>query len=498
MLGFTITMVMALLLAGCSGNGTKQEGTNKKNEVQKEEEAVITFWTWGDYIKEEDSPGLKVIREFNEKYKGKIRVEPKFITGSEYSTAMQAAISSNDMPDIFEKHGALPIRTAVDHKMLLPLDDILSKEYLDKYFEGAFLEGVTKVDGKIYTLPRMGAEMNHMLYYNKDVLKEAGLDPEKPPTTWAELREMAKVVTDQGKGDVFGIVFGLGSGDYATRIVQGFSEGISPLAGSKFDFLTGKYNFDKQAWTDSVQYLVDLKEDGSILPSSYNLQHSEAGVLFGSNKAAFIFDARWRMWQIKRDTPDANFGVTHVPTPDGSKPMYGYSVGEGGWVVSAKTKYPEAVGIFLEEGIGSPLFHQRSLQTAVGLTPFPEINQDQSNYAYPQVEDWIALHDERLVLTPDPVVRNPEVSKVYDEIGNIGQSKIKPGLDEILISLMMGAEKDIIGKLTDYTEKMNNGLQKGIDKLKKDGVDVDIDNFIFPNWQPGEGYQPDMYGKLQN
>ena len=37
------------------------------------------------------------------------------------------------------------------------------------------------VDGEIWTMPY--AISNQVLYYNKDMFREVGLDPEKPPTT---------------------------------------------------------------------------------------------------------------------------------------------------------------------------------------------------------------------------------------------------------------------------------------------------------------------------
>lgn len=39
-----------------------------------------------------------------------------------------------------------------------------------------------------------------ILYYNKDAYKEAGLDPETPPTTWKELEEYAQKLTKEENG----------------------------------------------------------------------------------------------------------------------------------------------------------------------------------------------------------------------------------------------------------------------------------------------------------
>ncbi|MEO6989586.1 MAG: extracellular solute-binding protein, partial [Aquihabitans sp.] len=55
------------------------------------------------------------------------------------------------------------------------------------------------VDGVLY--PAYMNVSTPVLYYNKVHFKKAGLDPEKPPTTFAELREMAQALKDAGVSD---------------------------------------------------------------------------------------------------------------------------------------------------------------------------------------------------------------------------------------------------------------------------------------------------------
>ena len=53
------------------------------------------------------------------------------------------------------------------------------------------------VDGELYGVPYQNSTA--LLYYNKDHFKEVGLDPEKPPQTWAELVEDARKLTKDGR-----------------------------------------------------------------------------------------------------------------------------------------------------------------------------------------------------------------------------------------------------------------------------------------------------------
>jgi multiple sugar transport system substrate-binding protein len=57
---------------------------------------------------------------------------------------------------------------------------------------------------RIYALP-FNAE-GSVLVYNKDLFRQAGLDPEKPPTNWAEIAEYSKKIAALGN-DTYGFYF---------------------------------------------------------------------------------------------------------------------------------------------------------------------------------------------------------------------------------------------------------------------------------------------------
>jgi len=53
-------------------------------------------------------------------------------------------------------------------------------------------------NGKVYGIPTKNYSMG--LVYNKTLFQQAGLDPKKPPTTWAEVRDAAKKISALGNG----------------------------------------------------------------------------------------------------------------------------------------------------------------------------------------------------------------------------------------------------------------------------------------------------------
>jgi multiple sugar transport system substrate-binding protein len=143
------------------------------------------------------------------------------------------------------------------------------------------------------------------------------------------------------------------------------------------------------------------------------------------------------------------------------------------------------------------MFYERYLKSGVALTPFDSINNNKSLYPYPEFNTFMQLHKDLLLVRPDFAVKNPQTAKVIVELGSLDQKKIKPGFNDILQSVLSGAEKDAAGLLKSYNNKMNKGLEDAVNKVKASGTNVSINDFAFPNWNPKKDYTADDYKALK-
>jgi sn-glycerol 3-phosphate transport system substrate-binding protein len=101
-------------------------------------------------------------------------------------------------------------RLMVDLGVATPVQDFIDKEKYDVSDLEPNVLAYYTVDGKQWSMPFNTS--NPMVYYNKDMFKAAGLDPNKPPRTWAEVEEYAKKLTKKdasGKVDVYGAAFAI-------------------------------------------------------------------------------------------------------------------------------------------------------------------------------------------------------------------------------------------------------------------------------------------------
>jgi multiple sugar transport system substrate-binding protein len=168
-----------------------------------------------------------------------------------------AKLAARTLPTVFE----VPFtdaRTLGDRGQLADLTAEVKKlPYYAKYNPAVLAEGTT-AKGKIVALPK-GAYAQ-ALHYNRKLFQQAGLDPNRPPTTWAQLQAYAKQIADRtgkagyaemAKGDNTGgwilttVVYSLGG-----RMETGSGTNARATLNSK-QSVTALTMLKKMRWTDN-------------------------------------------------------------------------------------------------------------------------------------------------------------------------------------------------------------------------------------------------------
>ena len=85
--------------------------------------------------------------------------------------------------------------TLIDEDAILPIDNFVKtpedRAWLNGFYKAFMMNSQT--GGKTWGVPFQRSTV--VMFYNKEMFKEAGLDPNKPPTTWAELKDAATKLT---------------------------------------------------------------------------------------------------------------------------------------------------------------------------------------------------------------------------------------------------------------------------------------------------------------
>ncbi len=311
------------LTAGCSGGGQTAtsapaaDGTTKAGdgEAKATEEAAsgekITLKIANYAILEAgyDTFWAEVKEGFEAKYPNVTIEWVSAPYGEILNQVINMAGGGDKVDAIFSEMIWIP--SLVDAGLAAPMDEVLSPEFLADYYPN-ILEAHS-VDGKVYGAPLYVSPF--VLFYNKDLFEQAGLDPENPPKTYDELLEIAPklaalTTADGNKVYPFGqptaSVIVIGSS------LQSFAQ---TFGGSVFDE-NNQFNVDNQGFTDAMNMLQDLDELGY---NPQNCKPKDLRNLFALGQVAMYYDNTWGYNGAKSINPEvANFAATAMPLAGGS------------------------------------------------------------------------------------------------------------------------------------------------------------------------------------
>ena len=266
------------LLTGCVAPAAPTGGTSVgATAVESESTAPVVeieFWTLLTGALGERLDAL--IQEFNQS-QSEVRIINVNQGGyNELQQKMLASVAA----------GNPPVMTMVDYKyvpfyaregVLEPLNGFLSEEDLADLIPGLLTD--LTFNGQVYALPFNRSTQG--LYYNKDLFRAAGLDPERPPTTWDEVRTMACQLTDASKQQ-YGI--------YAIGNMQWHYEPLVLQAGGAVSDDQCNFTFSNEYGRAAADFLQDLvHEDGcAVVPSNLTGPFDQQAIEFITGRVGMM------------------------------------------------------------------------------------------------------------------------------------------------------------------------------------------------------------------
>lgn len=382
---------------------------------------------------------------------------------------------------------------AIQEGWVMPLDDVLPNfdEWLAQYPENVLFEGIHVFDGKTYSFPATADNRYEIcLLYSKQLMNDAGYDPEESPLSWDDYRDAAKKITQAGNGSTYGVVLEGGQPARLDFWISGFAH-MQGAFGS--DPRTGEIDYTTDGWLNAFELLQSLLADGSVFPGSTSLTAPQAWPRVASGSAGMVTAGPWVITLWENDNPDFEFGVGAHPSIGPDALPLGYAPGKGSdsMFVYAQTKVPEYAGDLMAYH-GSPAgAEQWGRIVGPGSPPvYPEVQAKLRDIVTPAGAQSLALA-EQLVMLPSAVVRNPDVARANQEM-----PPLTPSLGEIVAGVIDGSITDVPAALQDLTDRANTQRDEGVAAAVAAGAEVSREDWVFPNFVPGENYTQDMYGEL--
>ncbi|RMX06344.1 ABC transporter substrate-binding protein [Corticibacter populi] len=219
--------------------------------------------------------------------------------------------------------------TLIDEEAIVPFDEFIKTDedraWLRSFYP-AFLKN-SQTDGKTWGIPFQRSTV--VIYWNKELFKEAGLDPERGPANWQELREYAQKLT---KKDA--------NGNVTTWGVQipssGFPYWLFQTLTTPNDVILANdkgtaVNLDDPKAIEALEYWVGLAKDG-LHPAGV-VEWGTTPKDFFEKKAAIVVTTTGNLTNI-RNNAGFEFGVGPIP---GHRLKGGSPTGGGNFYIFKKT-----------------------------------------------------------------------------------------------------------------------------------------------------------------
>src|SRR5580765_4449891 len=244
---------------------------------------------------EKENPGIKVKPIYSGTYQDTITKALTAVKGGE--PPVTSILLSTDM------------FTLIDEEAIVPFDDLIKTPDDEKWlksFYPAFMEN-SQTGGKTWGIPFQRSTI--VLYYNKEMFKEAGLDPNRPPTTWKEMQEYAQKLT---RRDASGKVTQWGVQIPSSGFPYWLFQGLTTENGVQLMNTAGTETYyDKPEVIEALQYWVDLARKYKV--------HPEGIVEWGTTPKDFFEKKMAMMWTTTRNLTNVkanakfDFGVAMLP-----------------------------------------------------------------------------------------------------------------------------------------------------------------------------------------
>lgn len=288
------------LVIGLAACGTDEGGTGDGDGGA----TVVTMWGRSD--NEAFLPDL--VNAYNES-QDEVRVELTLVPAAQVAQKFSAAASGGASPDIV----SLDIATVPQYAEAGWLADVTEKAealgYLDES-SPSHVELAT-VDGSLFALP-FTADVA-VLYYNKSLFEQAGLDPEVGPGTWAEIREAARAV-DAVSDETTGYYFSGACGGCMAFTLLPY---VWAQGGDVLDDGAATIS-PNPALESTLEHFRGMWEDGVVdTMSTTDSGADQFGPFFSGTTGMFV-NGSYPYGTLVAEHPDIDFGMVVVPSEDGT------------------------------------------------------------------------------------------------------------------------------------------------------------------------------------
>lgn len=441
-----VSIVLAaimLLLSACNIN-MGEESEKGGDPVPKTDAGTqkVVFWhaMGGATTKVVD----QLVANFNAS-QDKVQVEAVYQgTYDDLLSKLKASMGTNEGPSVVQMY-EIGSRFMIDSKLITPMQEFIDADQWDVSQLEPNISGYYTFEDKLYSMPFNSS--NPILYYNKDLFKDAGLDPESPPKTFEELKIAADTISKKGKA--VGANFAI----YGWFMEQLFANQGAEYVnnGNGRDDLATESLVNTEPGVKVLTWWKDLID--SKAANNLGRKTDDSKKAFSAGQVAMILDSTAALKGLV-DSAEGKFevGTGFLPKPEGA--------GEGGvivggaslWMMNSRPEVEQKAAWEFIKFLTSPseqaYWHINTGYFPITTKAYEEESVKENLKKFPQFQTAIdQLHQTKLVKATQGAVMGvfPEARQIVEgAIEEVLNNKKSPqqALDD--------AAKEITTKIQDY------------------------------------------------
>lgn len=296
-----------------------------------------------------------------------LKVKPVLVPAADFATKFPAMVAGNDLPEVVSVPMYMNVARLpqLAQAQFTDLSEYLSGDAVKKYPN---LAGIQKanwlngyLNGRIYGVPKSDPVFTTQLYTKTDLIKKAGANP--VPRSLAELKELAKAVTDPRAG-IYALCGGVDDTAMPDQFLMMFGVPNHWTQKSDGTFVS---HYEHEQFIPAVAALAELRKSGYFHPDTATMSKVQRDALFRSGKLAVVADGS-RAMGIVADDHGLEFGMIPPFAQDSGKPVYWQGGGAYAITMLKKTSDKNKVDWFLRalDYIAAPFGSRESFVMSYG------------------------------------------------------------------------------------------------------------------------------------
>jgi len=364
-------------------------------------------------------------------------IKVKAIYAGNYNDARIKALAAlkSGQPAQLSVMFSIDIYELIEQDAIVAFDDIVEtaeeKAWLNSFYPA--LMGNGRTGGKTWGIPFQRSTI--VMYYNKDAFRDAGLDPNKPPATWAELLSMGKKLVKKSGDKVNRWAIMIPSTGYPYwmfgALTMQNNQVLMNSDGNKTFFNAGPT-------VEALQFWQDLGAKHGIMPKG-TIEWGTLRKNFLEGRTAMMWHSTGNLTVVKKKAK-FDFGVAMLP----ANKRRGTPTGGGNFYIFKKTTPEER-----KAAMKLIRFLTEPARTAEWSIKTGYIGTRPDAYKTPALEKYV-------VDFPPAAVARDQLEFATPELSTYQTGRVRKLLDDAIQATLTGKKpaKDALGSAQTQAERL--------------------------------------------